>query len=147
MLNKYKKFAVAFILGATLLVPFNPVLGVSYLPLVQCGRIDPSAPAKQQEPCTTCDAVKLIKNVVDLIIYVATPMIATTLFIWAGFQMLLGGANPGLYGKGKSILTNTIYGVAIVLLAWLITNTIIQTIGPDSVAKNWWQFECPAGLP
>lgn len=139
----YKQLSQISILIALLLnlVIFNSVYAVDYLPIVQCGNSYNAA------ACTTCDFFKMVKNLVDLTLYVLTPVLATFFFIWAGFQMLLAGASPGLYSKARSLFTNTIYGVIIVLAAWLITNTFIQSFGPANIATNWWQFNCPAGLP
>lgn len=123
------------------LVLSNTAFAQSFLPIVQCGNsVNPA-------PCTTCDFFKLVKNLIDFTLYVLTPILATVLFIWAGFQMLLAGANPGLYSNAKNIFKNTIYGVIVVLTAWLITNTFIQALGPANMTGNWWQFQCPAGLP
>lgn len=136
------KFLFVLITIATLLlIPLSHSQAVEYLPIVQCGNsINPT-------PCTTCDLFKMVKNVIDLILYILTPVLATFFFIWAGFLMLIAGASPGWYNKGKGIFTNTVWGVVIVLLAWVVANTFIQFFGPNNIAGNWWQFACPAGLP
>ncbi len=123
------------------LISFNYAYAVDYLPIVQCDN------SYNPTPCTTCDFFKMVKNVIDLGLYVMTPVLATLFFIWAGFQMLLSGANPGMYSGAKKIFTNTIYGVIIILTAWLVANTFIQLLGPSNIAGNWWEFQCPAGLP
>jgi len=130
------------------LLPFN-FTHADYLPIVQCGLKSQDNPATPQieGACTTCDVFATAKRMIDFGIYVFTPAIATAFFIYAGFLMLLSGANPGLFNKAKTIFTGTIYGVIIVLTAWLITNTFIQTFGPANVSGSWWAFVCPAGLP
>lgn len=120
------------------LLSFNSVQAVD--PIVQCG-------TSTTADCTTCDFVAMVKRIIDMIIYLLTPVAATAFFIYAGFLMLLSGANPGLFGQAKKIFTQTIYGVVIVLLAWVITNTFIQTFGPPNSADSWFEFSCPAGLP
>ena len=73
----------------------------------------------------------------------ATPVLATGFFIWAGVMMILGGANPGWLSKGKDMFKNTLYGLLIVMLAWLITNTVIQTLkGGQDGGGSWWQVQC-----
>jgi hypothetical protein len=115
------------------------------LPLVQCGRSqdDPSTDIKEDNPCTRCDLFRLLKNLIDLITYGVMPPVAVLFFIWAGLLILLGGANPSLVAQGKNIFTTTIYGILIMLSAWLITNTLIKSVGARyDNANNWWQFTC-----
>ena len=145
------KLTTYYLLLITILFVVFPISAqaVEYLPIVQCGRAanDPGTAVDESKPCTTCDFVKMAKNAIDLILYMLTPILATFFFIWAGFLMLIAGANPGWYNQGKGIFTNTVWGVVIVLLAWVVANTFIQFFGPSNVATNWWQFACPAGLP
>jgi len=138
---------VVFLVLVSSVFSLSSAHAVEYLPIVQCGRISPDAPPAQGVPCTSCDFFKMVKNTIDLMLYMVTPAIATALFIYAGFMMLLSGANPSLYSGAKNIFTNTVYAVIIILTAWLITNTFIQTFGPANIADNWWNFQCPAGLP
>ena len=73
--------------------------------------------------------------------FVLTPAIAVALFVYAGFNMLLGGANPRLYEKGKNIFTQTVLAVGVMLLAWLIVDTLLATLAPNRTGP-WWQIEC-----
>ena len=147
-MNKFSTILLVAVV-VFLLVPIQSSQAVDYLPIVQCGRAidDPATSNDETKPCTTCDFFKMAKNTIDLILYALTPALATFFFIWAGFLMLIAGASPGWYGKGKGIFTNTIWGVVIVLLAWVVANTFIQFFYPANVASSWWQFQCPAGLP
>ena len=98
-----------------------------------------------QDKCTKCDLLKLVKNIIDFIMIGATPVVATFFFVWAGIMLMLGGANPGMLSQGKAMFKNALIGVALVMLSWLITNTIIQTlIKPSMVGSggNWWQVTC-----
>lgn len=91
--------------------------------------------------CTKCQLLQLVRNVIDFLMIGAAPVLATAFFIWAGVYMILGGANPGMLSRGKEMFKNTFIGLLIVMLAWLITNTLIQTLkGPG--AGNWWQVTC-----
>lgn len=76
------------------------------------------------------------------------PPLAVLFFVWAGFLILLSGANPGLYAKGQEIFKNTFYGIIILLSAWMITNTLILSVGAKyNNAGNWWQFVCTEPAP
>lgn len=79
------------------------------------------------------------------------PPVAAILFVWGGFLILMGGANPGWISQGRTIFWNTFMGVVILSASWLITNTIIRSLGAETitvngvvtnVANEWWKFEC-----
>ena len=101
-------------------------------------KLDPS----YYQPCNQCDLLKLLKNIIDFVLIGLMPPAAAILFVWGGFLILMGGANPGWITQGKSIFWNTAVGVAIILASWLITNTIIRSIAADNIAPEWWKFEC-----
>ncbi len=141
------KFLIVFLL---LLSTFyfllsDSALAVSWLPLVPCGT------SANPTPCNQCDLFKLLKNIIDFILMGLMPPAAAILFVWGGFLIIMGGANPGLISKGKTIFWNTAIGVAIISASWLITNSIIRSIGVETVTVNgvvknvaseWWKFEC-----
>ena len=107
-------------------------------PLVPCG-------APGQPECTQCELLHLVKNVIDFVMIAASPILATLFFIIAGVYIMLGGANPGMLSTGKSIFKSTFIGITIVMLAWLITNTLIQTLADTSKVGsggNWFQLSC-----
>src|SRR3989344_8220080 len=76
------------------------------------------------------------------------PAVAILLFVWAGFLILLGGANTNLVAQGRQIFSTTFFGIIIMLAAWMITNTLIKSIGSNyDNADNWWQFTCVEPAP
>jgi len=110
---------------------------------VDCGR---------QPPCNRCELLHLIRHVIDFILVAAAPVLATLFFILAGLFIMLGGGNPGSLAKGKKMFRDTFIGILIVMLAWLITNTLIRSIAEATVrfsdgtpwtSANWWRFDCP----
>ena len=128
---------------------FMPVFvqAVSWWPLVPCGLNPPPLgetrlDASYYQPCNRCDLFKLLKNVIDFVLIGLMPPAAAILFVWGGFLILMGGANPGMISKGKDIFWNTSIGVAIILASWLMTNTIIRSIAADNIAPEWWKFQC-----
>src|SRR3989344_4127405 len=125
------------------------VLAVSWWPLVACGlnsQDDPSTPITEGA-CNRCDLFKLLKNIIDFVLIGLMPPAAAILFVWGGFLILMGGANPGLISQGKSIFWNTAIGVAIISSSWLITNTIIRSVAADNIAPEWWKFTCSVTTP
>lgn len=120
-----------------LLVP--TIAGAAWLPLVPCG-------GEGQSPCTPCHLFETVKNVIDFVLYGITGPIAAFMIVWAGGLMLLGGGNPKLFGQGKAMLTQTLIGVTIILMAWVITNFLVKSLISGGQGDTWYEFTCPAGL-
>ncbi len=149
---------------AVLVFIFLPVVthAFSFWPLVPCGlRVQPTdssgvelpkVPTQENpyahdytQPCNQCDLFKLLKNIIDFVLMGLMPPAAAILFVWGGFLILMGGANPGWITQGKSIFFNTAIGVAIISASWLLTNTIIKSLANESVTNPntpWYQLEC-----
>jgi len=132
----FKKLLFISVLTLLLLPSFAFAVDVPGLPLVPCG-------TSTTAPCTQCDLFQLLKNVIDFTVGGLMPPLAALLFIWGGLLLLVGGANPGWVAQGKTIFTNTFYGVMVMLAAWMITNTLIKSVGATyDTADTWWQFTC-----
>ena len=133
-----RRLLLPLIIVGVLLAP-AVASAVDWFPIVPCGISDGPA-------CTTCDLFKTVKNVIDFVLYGITGPIAAFMIVWAGGMMLLGGAKPDLYSKGKTTLTNTLIGVSIILLSWLVTNTLIKSLAAGNDYDAWYEFSCPAFL-
>lgn len=96
--------------------------------------------------CTRCDAFRLVKNVIDFILIGIVPPVGAVLFIVGGLMILLGGANPNLIAKGKTLFWNTFIGLIIIFSAWLVANTFIKSFGPDQIKDSWFRFTCKAAV-
>lgn len=64
-------------------------------------------------------------------------------------MIMLGGANPEMVGRGKKTITGAIWGICIVLLAWLIVFTFVGALGGLSkyvggFGGNGGSVECTA---
>lgn len=137
------------------------------LPLVPCGgylgtcqanytcsnsdeRCLTSADCGKQPDCSSCELLHLAKHLIDFGMIVATPILATLFFVYAGILIMVGGASPGMLSQGRRIFKDTMIGLLIVMLAWLGTNTLLKTlanygiIGEKVKQKNlqWYQFTC-----
>lgn len=111
--------------------------------IVPCGNIK-DANGNVVNPCTKCELLHLVRHVIDFLTIAATPILATFFFVVAGVFLMMGGANPGMLSTGKRIFKDTFIGLVIVMMAWLITNTIIRTLAdPSALGGNWYEFSCP----
>jgi branched-subunit amino acid transport protein AzlD len=117
--------------------------------LVKCGLdfTDPDILAQTgydtQTPCQICDITILLSDVINFLVTILVPSIATLLFLIAGFMIILGGASPGTIGKGKTMFKNTVIGLLIVYSSWLIANTILQSLaGNNNISGSWFTIVC-----
>jgi hypothetical protein len=162
---KFQKFGICFlVLG--ILLPTSVMAWTPGTPLVPCGGgssggvcVDEACiggPSYGQfcatdvdcgaaRACTKCDLLVLLKNLIDFVMIALGPILATVFFIVAGIYIMLGGVNPGMLATGKRIFNSTFIGIVIIMLAWLITNTLIQTLvrsGLVGASGNWWNLKC-----
>src|SRR3989338_2576748 len=143
------------------LAPAAQAIDVPGWPIVPCGlNAQPKDSAGNELPktgpdaydytkaCGRCDLFKLLKNLIDFTVGALMPAVAILLFVWAGFLILLGGANTNLVAQGRQIFSTTFFVILIMLSAWMITNTLIKSIGSNyDNADNWWQFTCVERVP
>lgn len=108
--------------------------------------------------CTLCDLYLLAQNIIDFLMWQATPIIAIFAFSWAGFKILISGPNPGLRSEGFGIMRKTLIGILIVFSSWIIINEVIlffsgtsknAGIGGTVLANPWNKVDCalPATPP
>jgi len=156
-----KKLLLILILVLLLIPSFAFAIDVPGWPIVPCGlNAQPKDSAGNELPktgpdaydytkaCGRCDLFKLLKNLIDFTVGALMPAVAILLFVWAGFLILLGGANTNLVAQGRQIFSTTFFGILIMLSAWMITNTLIKSIGSNyDKANTWWQFTCVEPVP
>jgi len=88
--------------------------------------------------------MQLFKNIIDYLIYIIFPLAAVMIVVGGGFIMTAAGS-PSRVSKGKEIITAAIIGLLIVLLSYLIIDTIIKIIAVDwnSVRIGPWnELKC-----
>lgn len=86
-----------------------------------------------------CDLIHTLIHVIafgmSLTLYAAAPI----LFAWGGILILISSGNPGKISEGKKVLTGTLIGVLIILSAYLIVKTLIDTLGITLIPTG---FQC-----
>lgn len=135
-----RRLLIFLVIGAAFLIPVA-AQAADWLPIVPCG-----SDSRNQPICNPCHLFQTAKNITDLILYGITGPIAAFMIVFSGGQMLISAGNPAVYGAAQKRLTNVMYGVGIILLAWLATNFLIKTLGNGTVGDTWNEFTCPVGL-
>lgn len=113
--------------------------------LVPCGRKvdDPNTAIIENAPCTLCHLFVLFKKIVDEIVVPYVFLLAVLMIVVGGIILQTAGGDPGKIGQGKKILKAAIIGVIIILVAWLIVDTIIVFLTPaDSPFQAWHTINC-----
>ncbi len=133
-MKKYRKviFCSLILIG---LFGFNFVEAVGYNgPLVPCGT------SKNPEDCTICHLWKLISNIINFISFNLAIPVAAFLFIVAGVIFLTSGGNQNRVGLARSILTNTIIGIAIIFVSWIFIDSLLKTVAKNEFVGAWNEF-------
>ncbi|QQG42798.1 MAG: hypothetical protein HYW15_01140 [Candidatus Giovannonibacteria bacterium] len=97
--------------------------------------------------CDPCYLWYLAGNIVDFLLKgLALPILALALLI-GGIVWLTSSGKPAQIEKGKNILTSSVIGIFIAFGAWLIVNTIINTLGQGKLTWSWESINaCPAPI-
>ena len=112
---------------------FLPLQAIHAAGLIPCGDAG-------ENPCTLCDFFLMFKKIMDWGMDI--------LFILAGMGIVISGilyiistGDPGMMTKAKGYLKLCIMGVVIVLLAWLLVNTIMWVLGATRTGI-WYNISC-----
>lgn len=118
--------------------------------IVPCARKcdDPNTSIDESQDCTLCHLIIMMYNIFRLLI--ALLIIVALVFVTiSGTIYILSTGNPGMKGMAKNILTKTLTGFAITLLAWLIVFTTLkfisaktEVLGNAESGGKWWEFTC-----
>lgn len=85
--------------------------------------------------CNWCSLMSLVNNVVEwLIIFLS--VIAVIVLVIAGFKLVTSAGNTEAWSSAKSMFTNVILGIIIVLAAWLAIDTTLVMLTGGGI--NYW---------
>ena len=100
----------------------------------------------QTGSCGMCDLFKGISNLINFFVFKIGPIAAGLMILIGGAIWVLSNGNEEQIRKGQDILKVTLIGLIIMYSAWLIVNTIIETLatGPNGggIKTSWWSFTC-----
>lgn len=104
--------------------------------LVPCG-------GANEPPCTMSHLFVLLHNVLDFAITRLAPLFVVIMLVFGGFNILTSAGNPGRVNKGKELIKWALVGYALILLSWIIINTIFSLIGLAEWTglNRWWDIK------
>ncbi len=83
--------------------------------------------------CGPCEFFRTIQRIINFLILVSV-LLASIMFTYAGFLYLTSSTNPGNISKAKGIFWNVLFGFVAVLGAWIVINTVLNTLAGRSLA-------------
>ena len=96
--------------------------------LVPCG-------SSGQEPCTTNHVVAFANNLITWLISILG-IIAVIALIITGFKLVVSAGNPSAWAEAKSMFTNIVIGIVIILAAWLVVDTILKGLTDEGLNER-----------
>ncbi len=154
-MKKYRKI----LLGSLILIGLFSFSSVDAIglegPIVPCGLHEDIATTTnwdESKECTVCDLWKLVSNIITFISFDLTVPVGAFLFIVAGVLFLTSGGNEKRLGLARSIFTNTVIGILIIFVSWLLIDSLIkttvsknfETTGSRKIYYSWNEFPaCP----
>ncbi len=128
-MNKIILFSIFYFLFFVFLA--TPVaLGVGILgPLVPCGN-EYDSEGHITNPCGWCHLFELAKNIIDWLMIIAIP-ITVAMAVYGGIMIMISAGSPEKAKSGREIIKAAVVGLLVVLLAWLILDTIFKVVTPE----------------
>jgi len=114
--------------------------------LVPCGRHidDPNTAINETAPCSLCHIFVLIKRIIDFATGVVAFPILVLMIIVGGITWITAGGSEARISRGKEIIRTAVIAIIILLVAWLIIDTVITFLTPASAPwQNWSTINCP----
>jgi hypothetical protein len=92
--------------------------------------------------CQLCNLFALADTLIKYAIYVAVP-IGGAVFAYAGFLFITSGGSTENASKARTLFFDVILGFIFVLIAFLVVDTIIQTLANGTfTGANWRGVSC-----
>lgn len=77
--------------------------------------------------CSIRDLLQIFVNIAHLI-YKYVAVTALAIWVWAGFGLVTARGKPEVISANKKLIVSTLFGLCIVLIAYLLVWTILQIL-------------------
>lgn len=118
--------------------------------LVPCGRNcdDPRTDYNETQMCNLCHLIVGMDRILDYILLLLG-FVGFLMLVIGGVTYIISGGNQGLIGAAKKAIFSTLVGFALVLLGWVIINTVIVYLFPVTgendigvKVNGWSDYSC-----
>jgi hypothetical protein len=120
------------------------VPALSHAALVPCGQevVDPVTHVATVTQCTFPDLISMIIIVINYLISVAA-LVAMYYILTSGFNLIIALGNAEKIQKAKTGLSNAVVGFAIIVLAFVFVNLLVNGLfGKAGATRPWWDPQC-----
>lgn len=90
--------------------------------------------------CNWCSVVSMVNRIITWLIAFLS-VVAVGVMVIAGFRMVTSGGDKAAWQSGKSMFTNVVIGIIIVLSAWLIVDTTLSVLTGKGI-NEWLPDDC-----
>ena len=112
------------------------------LPLISTAQgLVPCGPGTGKDVCQLCDLFQLFANIVQFLLVVIVPPVATLFFVWGGILFYTAMGDSGKISAAKKVLTSVIIGIAIIYGAHFIVSMILNAL--NVVDVQWPNINIP----
>lgn len=126
-----QKLSLILIIASLVLIPFF----ASARGLVPCGGYKDAAGTQREDPCTLTDMMVLVARVTDFLI-TAAGVYAVFKIIDGGFWLVISLGNEERITKRKGEITDAVVGLVLVMIAYILVNTVVNYILLGSLPAN-----------
>ena len=99
--------------------------------------------------CDACALVTTIDEVLDWLITIMLVIFAIVV-VYAGIRLVTSGGSPDAKSSAKTMMTNAIIGIVIVLAAWILVDTLMRALLPgtdgelefNGITTPWNALQC-----
>jgi len=116
---------------AWLVVAFIPF--ITYAGIVNCGNKQPGD-GMTNEPCTINDLFGVFVNIFNFLLGMGA-IVAMIFLIYGGIKMFLYSVDEEQLAAGKKAVIEALIGLAIILLAYVLVNTLLTVLGVTDPAS------------
>ena len=127
-------FKFLFLTITLLALVFSPMPGLAAEGWVQC---DPTKTIGQADSCDLCALLATVQTIINSLIELAF-VAAVGLIIYNGVMFYFSEGNPGKVQAILQNLMNVAIGIAIIIAAWMIINTLIRFFAGSSSPLQFW---------
>ena len=85
---------------------------------------DFSSECRNNGDCNFCDMMRVFYNIGEFIFSIMIG-IAMILFLWGSIGLIINWGNAEMIAANKKLMVNTIIGVVIILLAWILVDALL----------------------
>ena len=90
-------------------------------------------------PLSFAAIIDVLNNIISFILTLAIVFVAPLTIGYAGFTLVVSQGAPAAKTKARSMILNTVVGIAIALAAWMIVDAVMAVFYDSSAVGATWQ--------